>query len=368
MTRVMLMSGGTGFLMFRLAKRFLEEGHRVIFLTRSSDQSPEERMRHQLGDFKRDQWRVVAGNITKPLWGVEKDDLERLKKEVTELWHGAALVSFDSRKKELAQATNVEGTRNALALAEYFGVPLHYISTAYIALENADRVAEEAPFCRGHLRNIYEETKCDAELLIHQWQEEKKGSVVIYRPAILIGDSRTGEAQGFTGYYMPARFLNTLKNYQVIFFIPYVRHATLNIIPVDWAVLLIAEISQHPEARGHIFHITHPQPPLLQFLFSHAFEYFHMKYVFLIPIPAFIFHFVVTLLGMALSLLPFRWARKIEKQFMVYIPYFSGDPHFSQENSEHVLGHPIVFPPITKKILDCCLDYAISHNFGVAPS
>lgn len=67
MNRVMLMSGGTGFLMSRLAKRFLEEGHRVLFLARHSiDQSAEERMRHQLGDFKRDQWRVVAGDITKP--------------------------------------------------------------------------------------------------------------------------------------------------------------------------------------------------------------------------------------------------------------------------------------------------------------
>jgi hypothetical protein len=82
------------------------------------------------------------------------------------------------------------------------------------------------------------------------------------------------------------------------------------------------------------------------------------------PIPTFLFPIVVALLSGALSLFPFRWASRTKKQFMVYVPYFSSDPIFSQKNSERVLGHPITFPPIDKKILDRCLDFAIAHNFG----
>lgn len=365
MNRVMLMSGGTGFLMSYLAKQFLKEGHRIIFLVRPSETSPEERMRRQLGDLKCDQWRVIAGDITKPLWGIGKNDLNALKGNVTEVWHGAALVSFDSLKKEFARVTNIEGTRNALEVAEYLGALLHYISTAYIARENANYVAEEAPVCRVHLRNIYEKTKCDAEFLIHQWQKERKGSAVIYRPAILIGDSRTGEAQSFTGYYGPAKFL--WKNKKMpFFFIPYVKSATLNLMPIDWAVALISEISKNPQSIGMIFHIVHPNPPLVSFLFSHGFHYFHIRRFLFIPLPKLFLESIQLFLNGLTSILPFREAKHIKHGFIAYMPYFAGEPHFSQKNVEAVLGMKIALPPIDKKILDRCLDYAINHNFGIS--
>lgn len=365
MNRVMLMSGGTGFLMSRLAKRFLEEGCEIIFLLRHSATSPEERMRHQLGDFKHGQWRVVVGDITKPLWGIEKSDLDTLKKKVTEVWHGAALVNFDSQKKELARATNIEGTRNALELTSYLGVPLHYISTAYIAREDSRYRAYEIPQYRVNLRNIYEETKCDAELLVHQWQEAGRGKAIIYRPAILIGDSQTGEAQGFTGYYMVARFFVEFKARRWIIFIPYVWGARLNLIAVNWAVDLIAEISRHPEAFGKIFHITNPHPPLLRFLFRHAIAYFHLKRIFLFPMPATFLRISTTFFDYLFALIPIRSLRHMRKQFLFYLPYFAGEPFFIQMNVKKIIGKNITFPPITKKILDRCLDYAIAHNFGV---
>lgn len=365
MNRVMLMSGGTGFLMSRLAKQFFEEGYYIIFLARQSlDQSAEIRMETQLGSFSRDQWRVVVGDITKPLWGIEKSDLNALEGEVTELWHGAALVSFDSRKKELAEVTNVEGTRNALELASYLGVPLHYISTAYIAHENSDRVAYEAPVCRVQLRNIYEKTKCDAEILIHQWQEAGKGKMVIYRPSILIGDSRTGETQSFTGYYGPAQFL--WKNKKMpFFFVPYVKNATLNLMPINWATTLISEISKHSQSIGKIFHIAHPNPPLISFLFSHGFRYFHIRRFLFIPLPKSFLKIMISILDGFIDIVPFRTAKHIQRGFIAYTPYFAGEPHFSQKNIETVLGRKITLPPITTEILDRCLDYAIAHNFGV---
>ncbi len=361
----MLMSGGTGFLMSWLARRFLEEGYEILFLVRlaTDNTQPEERMRQQLGDFKRNQWRVIAGDTTKPLWGIEKNDLSKLKGEVTELWHGAAAVSFNEYKREAIQQTNVEGTRNTIEVATFLNVPLHYISTAYIAHENVNHIAEETPVCRVHLRNVYEETKCDAELFIHQWQKEGKGKAAIYRPAILIGDSRTGEAQGFTGYYMPAQFLATIREYYWFLIVPYAKNATLNLIPVDWAAGLIKEIARHPEAPGKIFHITHPDPPTIQFLFFHAFRYFGISRYLLIPTPAFMVMTITKIIDSVLTLLPFRATKRIQRQFLNYVPYFVGEPRFSQKNVERILGRPIMLPPISKAILGRCLDYAIAHNF-----
>lgn len=364
MRRIILMSGGTGFLMSRLAKRFLEEGNRVIFFARPSEKSAEERMQNQLGDFKRDQWRAVVGDITKSLWGIKKNDLEALKGEVTEVWHGAALVSFDSRKKELAKTTNIEGTRNALEVAAYLDAPLHYISTAYIAREDSRHRAYETPKCRVNLRNIYEETKCDAELLIHQWQEVGKGKAAIYRPAILIGDSQTGEAQGFSGYYTVAHFFMELKARRWILFIPYVWRARLNLIPVNWAIDLIAQICRHPEALGKIFHITNPHPPLLRFLFRHGITYFHLKHIYLLPMPAALLRLSAIFFDHLFALIPIRSLRHMRKQLLFYLPYFAGEPFFLQTNVKKILRKDVLFPPITKKILDRCLNYAIAHNFG----
>ena len=361
----MLMSGGTGFLMSRLAKQFLEEGHEIFFLVRpTNDASPEERMRQQLGDFKRDQWHVIAGDSTKLLWGIMENDLKTLKGKITEVWHGAAAVSFNEYKREAIRQTNVEGTHNAIEVAAFLNAPLHYISTAYIAHENTSHVAEETPLCRVHLRNVYEKTKCDAELLIHQWQKEGKGKAVIYRPAILIGDSCTGEAQGFTGYYMPAQFLATIRKHYWFLIVPYAKHATLNLMPVDWAVGLIKEIAQHPEALGNIFHITHPDPPTIQFLFLHAFRYFGISRYLLIPAPAFMVMTITKIIDAVLTLLPFHTIKRIQRQFLNYVPYFIGEPHFSQKNVERILGRRIMFPPISKTILSRCLDYAVAHNFG----
>ena len=362
----MLMSGGTGFLMSRLAKQFLEEGHEIFFLVRpTNDTSPEERMRQQLGDFKCNQWHVIVGDTTQSLWGIEKNDLDKLKGEVTEVWHGAALVRFDSSKKYLANSTNIEGTRHALEVAEYLQAPLHYISTAYIAREDSRHRAYETQECRMNPRNIYEETKCNAELLIHQWQEAGKGTAVIYRPAILIGDSRTGEAQGFTGYYMVARFFVELKTRRLVLFIPYVWGARLNLIPVNWAVDLITQISAHSEAHGKIFHITNPHPPLLRFLFHHAITYFHLNGVFLLPMPVTLLRASALFFDHLFALIPLRSFRHMRKQFLFYLPYFAGDPSFLQRNVKKILKNNIPPITITKEILDRCLDYAIAHNFGI---
>ena len=91
--------------------------------------------------------------------------------------------------RELGMRVNVEGTRHVLEfLASCASFRrLHYVSTAYVS-GDATGVFRETDLEVGQgFKNYYEETKYLAEVLA-----VKSGlSVTTYRPAIVMGDSRT---------------------------------------------------------------------------------------------------------------------------------------------------------------------------------
>ena len=98
---------------------------------------------------------------------------------------------------------NVEGTGNVLELCEGCSEleRLNYVSTAYVAGERTGVVYEHELALGQGFKNHYESTKFQAEV----WVREALDRVptTIYRPAIVVGDSKTGETQKFDGpYYM----------------------------------------------------------------------------------------------------------------------------------------------------------------------
>src|SRR5439155_25318576 len=79
--------------------------------------------------------------------------------------------------------------------------------TAYIAGNRSD-VAMETDIDVGQtFKNAYEESKCQAELIIQN--EQLRGALVasVYRPSIVIGDSKSGRATHFHGVYAFIRAL-----------------------------------------------------------------------------------------------------------------------------------------------------------------
>jgi thioester reductase-like protein len=135
---------------------------------------------------------------------------------------------------------------------------LAYVSTAYVAGRRRGVVYEHELVMGQDFKNHYESTKFQAEV----WVREAMDAVptTILRPAIVVGDSRTGETAKFDGPYYLLRSIAQLRRYGL----PPVQvgrsAATFNVVPVDYVVEAILEAASLPAARSETLHLVDPQP------------------------------------------------------------------------------------------------------------
>ena len=117
-------------------------------------------------------FRFIEGDVEKPGFGIEAEELERLRKELTHVVHCAASVSFDDPYPSSFRA-NVLGCRNALAFSKAVQaapgsrfVAHVAIETSYIHGRRKRSIAQEdaLQFPRHFYNNYYELTKAMASI------------------------------------------------------------------------------------------------------------------------------------------------------------------------------------------------------------
>ena len=81
----------------------------------------------------------------------------------------------------------------------------------------------------------------------------------IYRPGVVVGDSRTGETAKFDGPYLVLRLMERLPSPGVFFRIGTSR-GTVNIVPVDFVVEAMARLAATSASSGRTYHLCDPQP------------------------------------------------------------------------------------------------------------
>jgi thioester reductase-like protein len=138
---------------------------------------------------------LVEGDITEPGLGLGADALN----DVTEAWHLAAAYDL-TVAREVAVPDNVDGTRNVLDALERCPTltRLHYFSTCYVSGRYAGPFREDDLEVGAPFNNYYEKTKHLAEVDVRRRMSAGMPAT-IYRPSIVVGDSRTGETQKFDG-------------------------------------------------------------------------------------------------------------------------------------------------------------------------
>jgi thioester reductase-like protein len=198
----------------------------------------------------------VTGDITRPGLGFEAAAAERLRQDTTECYHLAAVYDL-AVKEPIARRINVEGTRHVLDFlqgARRFE-RLHYVSTAYVSGTAAGAFRESDLDVGQGFKNHYERTKFEAEVLVARSALPR----TIYRPGVVVGDSRTGETGKFDGPYFVLRFMERLPS-PGIFFLPGGGKGTTNIVPVDFVVEALARLSASEASLGKTYHLTDPDP------------------------------------------------------------------------------------------------------------
>ena len=242
--RTVLFTGFPGFIGLRLLPRLLElkPDTRIAclvqekFLAAAQDGVAAIEKKHPHATGRID---LVTGDITSPGLGLQAEAAQHLHNDMAECYHLAAVYDL-AVKKDVAHRINVEGTRHVL---EFVGAAkrferLHYVSTAFVS-GTVQGLYRESDLDLGQgFKNHYERTKFEAEVLVARSAVPR----TIYRPGVVVGDSRTGETGKFDGPYFVLRFMERLPS-PGVFLLPGGGKGSSNIVPVDFVVEALARLS-----------------------------------------------------------------------------------------------------------------------------
>ena len=251
-------TGATGFIGKRLVKKLLARRTGVVyFLIRkeSRDKVPE-----LLDYWNTDDTRAVpiVGDLVQPLLGVSKADLKKVTGKIEQFFHLAAVYDLKA-DAETQVAINIDGTKNAVAFANEIeaGVFQHVSSIAAAGMYEG--VFREDMFDEAEgLDHPYFATKHESEKIA---RTEARMPWRVYRPGLVVGDSRTGEMDKVDGPYYFFKLIQKLRNLLPPW-MPMVglEGGRINIVPVDFVVDAIDHIAHKKGLDGRAFHLVDPTP------------------------------------------------------------------------------------------------------------
>ncbi|HVE67702.1 MAG TPA: SDR family oxidoreductase [Solirubrobacteraceae bacterium] len=255
---VAFVTGFPGFIGRRLVRALVEGDAeaRVVVLV-------EERMREAAVEVAAgidpERVEVLAGDIAQRRLGLGDSDWERLTGEITHAFHLAAIYDL-AVPLEVAQRVNVDGTGNVLELcaAAQRLERLAYVSTAYVAGDRHGVVYEHELVLGQGFKNHYESTKFQAEVWVRERMDEVPTTIL--RPAIVVGDSRTGETEKFDGPYYLLRAISRAARAGRAIAQFGASDATFNVVPVDYVVSAMTAVAAAPGAAGETLHLVDPEP------------------------------------------------------------------------------------------------------------
>ncbi|MDZ4161542.1 MAG: SDR family oxidoreductase [Burkholderiales bacterium] len=254
-------TGATGFIGKRLVKKLLErKGSTVYFLLRAESADKVSDLHAYWGlTTAKAKARAVAvhGDLTRAKLGVSAVDTKMLKGQVGHLYHLAAVYDLGA-DAESQVAVNVDGTRHMVEFAQAVDAGhVHHVSSI-AAAGLYEGVFREDMFDEAEgLDHPYFMTKHESEKIV---RKECKQPWTVYRPAMVVGDSSTGEMDKIDGPYYFFKLIQRLR--QILPpWMPSVglEGGRINIVPVDFVVNALAHISHQAATAGRCFHLVDPK-------------------------------------------------------------------------------------------------------------
>ncbi len=252
-------TGATGFIGRRLVRQLLSrKGAVVHFLLRkgSEDKLPDLRAFWGLDAKSAARAVPVYGDLTAKKLGVSAEDLRQLKGQIDHVYHLAAV--YDLSADEASQvAVNIEGTRHLVEFARAVDAGhVHHVSSIAAAglYEGVFRedMFEEAE----NIDHPYFMTKHESEKVV---RKECKQAWTVYRPAMVVGDSQTGEMDKIDGPYYFFKLIQRMRQ-MLPPWMPTVglEGGRINIVPVDFVVRALDHISHQSNIAQRCFHLVDP--------------------------------------------------------------------------------------------------------------
>ena len=269
--RRVLLTGVTGFLGRYLLRDLLDAGCRVAVLARSLPKQPASERIAALHSWCEESTgrrlpapTALCGDLTVRGLGLSANDRRWLAAHCRCVVHAAARTGMRKSPDGEPARTNVEGTQQLLDLCVRLGIEeFHHLSTAFVCGDRPGPVYEEELDCGQNFRNDYEQSKVEAE---HRVRQTSGIQATIYRPSVIVGDSRTGHTSSYQGFYrfleLADRFAEPARNGRRVLplRLPFLGSEPRNLVPVDWVSRAVVTILNRPGRHGQTYHLVAPVP------------------------------------------------------------------------------------------------------------
>ncbi|GGF32697.1 short chain dehydrogenase [Marmoricola endophyticus] len=256
-------TGATGFIGRHLVPELLanREGEIHLLVREGSAAKVEvlkRRWQAAAPDADIDRLAVVTGDLTGERLAVDPEWIAEHAGSVDHFLHLAAIYDMTATEEQNEQL-NVGGTQEALALAEALEVGCFHQVSSVAAAGDYEGLFDETMFDEGQsLPSAYHRTKYESERVV---REQSAVPWRVYRPAIVVGHSETGEMDKVDGPYYFFGLLQRIRDL-VPGWVPLVGVdlGDTNVVPVDYVAKAIDHLA-HLEGRdGEAFHLVNPDP------------------------------------------------------------------------------------------------------------
>ena len=257
------LTGATGYVGAHVTAELLERGDdRLLLLVRATDRRDAEhrlwRSLQLLLDFPRfEAWlrsrvTIVIGDLTAPRFGLGEREYRDLAAAATSIVHCAA--SLNRRSFSACFDVNVRGTLEVVALARAARADhairrVSYVSTVAVAGHRSHEIVaeDEALDWARPDYDPYARTKRCCEQMVTDVLTDMP--IAIFRPSIILGDSRRPETTQFD----MVRAFAFLARLPVLPFRPTDR---VDIVPVDFVAKAIADLHRRPSTEHVRYHLS----------------------------------------------------------------------------------------------------------------
>jgi NAD(P)-dependent dehydrogenase (short-subunit alcohol dehydrogenase family) len=249
-------TGATGFIGRNLVQDLLRNREGAIFVL------VREASRERLAELV-ERWdggervTAVVGDVTHERLGVDQAWIDEHRDKIDHFFHLAAVYDMTA-PEDANERANVEGTRNAVALANALAAgTLHHASSVAVTGRFKGMFREDM-FDEGQeLPSAYHRTKFESERIV---REDATVPWRVYRPSVVIGHSQTGEMDKIDGPYYFFKAIQKIRHALPEWF-PLVglELGYTNIVPVDYVAAAMDHIAHQPGLDEQAFHLTAPK-------------------------------------------------------------------------------------------------------------
>ncbi|MFL6091117.1 MAG: SDR family oxidoreductase [Aeromicrobium sp.] len=251
-------TGATGFIGRRLVTELVNNRRGTIWvLVRPGSEEKLEKFRYRWSNTTR--VKAVPGQLTEKGLGVDPKWVEENRGKIKHFFHLAA--SYDmTATKEQNDALNTGGTAHALELADQLEAGcFHFTSSIAASGEYTGTYTDDMFDVGQRFASDYHRTKFESEKLVREtatvpWR--------VYRPAIVLGDSETGEIDKIDGPYYFFSLIKRMRDYLPGFLpsVPAPGFTMTNVVPVDYVAKAMDALAHKPGLDDRAFQLVNPTP------------------------------------------------------------------------------------------------------------